>query len=474
MRAFAGALLLSLVTVGCNRNPSTSKLDPDIARFIAAKRLQVQQMPAALTNGLPNTVWRIFDAAGQNNFSRVTNLFSTLQQEAGRFATPTATPGPMSRVWLQSLQFLGLRPKYWPGLDTEAWTPIHEVKCIGDVYQEWDHKWMRRFGRDIIDSIPSGSIYFGGTDGGRFIITALSESHAKGQPFFTVTQNQLAVGTYLNYLRFMYGTRIQTPTGDNSQQAFIDYLQEAKRRKEANKLKPGEDVQIVQGRVQVSGQVAIMEINALLVWNIFTNNPDREFFIEESTPLDWMYPYLAPHGLILKVNREPLAELSDETVKRDHEYWTRYTKELIGDWLTPETSIETVCAFSKKAYLRKDLSGFTGDENYVRNDATRAAFAKLRAAIGGVYAWRAMQAKSDDRNSRMNREADFALKQAFALCPMSETAGRYINLLLTQGRTKEALQVAQTLQECVPENHYGEGLLKALRENLTTNQPSSK
>jgi len=35
-----------------------------------------------------------------------------------------------------------------------------------------------------------------------------------------------------------------------------------------------------------------MTINGLLAKIIFDKNPNREFYIEESFPLDWMYPYL--------------------------------------------------------------------------------------------------------------------------------------------------------------------------------------
>ena len=77
-----------------------------------------------------------------------------------------------------------------------------------------------------------------------------------------------------------------------------------------------------------------MEINGLLVKTIFDKNPDREFYIEESFPLDWMYPNLEPHGLIIKINRQPLPELSDEIVQRDHDYWTKYIQPMIGDWLS--------------------------------------------------------------------------------------------------------------------------------------------
>ena len=88
-------------------------------------------------------------------------------------------------------------------------------------------------------------------------------------------------------------------------------MADAQRRMQVNQLKMGEDVKIVRDpdgkdRVQVSGQVAVMNINGLLTKVIFDHNPKNEFFVEESFPLDWMYPYLTPFGVIMKINRQPL------------------------------------------------------------------------------------------------------------------------------------------------------------------------
>ena len=53
-----------------------------------------------------------------------------------------------------------------------------------------------------------------------------------------------------------------------------------------------------------------------------------------------MYPYLEPHGLIMKINRQQLPEMSDEIVQRDSDYWTKYLTPMIGGWLKPDTTIE--------------------------------------------------------------------------------------------------------------------------------------
>ena len=80
---------------------------------------------------------------------------------------------------------------------------------------------------------------------------------------------------------------------------------------------PGEDVRLdSNGQIQVSGYMAVIGVRELLTKTIFDKNPDREFYIVEGFPLDWMYPYLEPHGLIMKINRQPLPALSDEIVQR--------------------------------------------------------------------------------------------------------------------------------------------------------------
>ena len=328
-------------------------------------------------------------------------------------------------------------------------------------------KYAIAFGNDIIQSIPDGSIYFGGADAGRFAVTALMESHADGKPFFMLSQNPLADVTYLHYLRAMYGGKIHTPTDEDWQKSFQDYTTDAQRRlahdqqfpNEPKQLKPGEEVRLdTNGQIQLSGQMNVIGIRELLTKTIFDKNPDREFYVEESFPLDWMYPYLEPHGLIMKINRQPLPALSDEIVQRDSDYWTKYLTPMIGGWLKPDTTIEEVAAFAEKIHVKKDLSGFAGDPQFVQNEYWCENFSKLRSSIGGLYDWRAQHAADAAEKKRMNDAADFAFRQAWALCPYSpETVVRYVNLLMSQNRRADALLVAETAAK-MPESKGNEQL----------------
>ncbi len=454
-------LIVATGLIGCGKRHGGIP-DQDITRFVAAKRTQTHELAQAQTNSIPGTVWQFFDAVERADWQKATNLYKRLEFQSGRNYQPPTASSRISSAFEQVAQKLGITPSPAPGLQ-ELWSPISEAYCAFEALHTWDRKWMRRFSRDIIDSIPAKSIYFGGTDPGRFLISAFSESHREGRPFFTVTQNQLADGTYLDYLRTMYGHTLYIPSLSDSQQVFQDYLAGAQERLKENKLKAGEDVKVVDNRVQVSGQVAVMTINGLLARILVDKNPGREIYVEESFPLEWMYPHLSPHGLIMKLHREPLAELSEAVVNQDRDYWKQYAGELIGDWLNEETSVAQVCDFGEKVYWRKELAGFEGDAGFAGNEESQKAFSKLRASIGGIYAWRAEHAAIETEKRRMTREADFAFRQALALCPYSpEAVFRYVNLLLTQNRKAEALVVARNFLQMSSDKASA----KALVENL--------
>ena len=105
-------------------------------------------------------------------------------------------------------------------LRTAYWRPVLELCLAYDHVVNCEPKYTAILADGIINSIPAGSIYFGGTDPGRGVPTAFCKSHADADPFFTLTQNALADGTYLEYLRAMYGGRIYIPTGEDSQSVF--------------------------------------------------------------------------------------------------------------------------------------------------------------------------------------------------------------------------------------------------------------
>lgn len=258
---------------------------------------------------------------------------------------------------------------------------------------------------------------------------------------------------------------IQTPTPEDLRRCFEEYSIDAQRRAQSRQLKPGEVLtQLPDGRVSVSGQTAVMSINGLLTKVIFDKNPDHSFYVEESFALDWMYPHLVPYGIILKIEREPVAQLTDDQIQRDHEYWSQYSERFIGNWITYETPVKDVCDFAIRTYRLRDYSGFKGDARFVRDDNAQKAFSKLRNAIGkSVYGWRAQEARDPVYQAKLIKEAEFAMKQAFAFCPYSpETVFNYASLLAGLGRYPDAYRVVAACYEIDPDNTGIRDLLKQL------------
>ncbi|HET7625147.1 MAG TPA: DUF2723 domain-containing protein [Verrucomicrobiae bacterium] len=281
---------------------------------------------------------------------------------------------------------------------------------------------------------------------------------------------------------------IYIPSPADSSDCFSEYIEDASRRLSRNELRPGEDVFYVtnslgQVSVQVSGQVAVMAINGLLSKVIFDHNPSNEFYVEESFPLDWMYPHLTPYGIIMKVNRQNIPEITEDMVRRDHEFWSKYSERLIGNWITYDTTVKEIADFAEKVYLKRDFTGFKGDRRFLRDDQAQKAFSKLRSSIGGIYAWRLgfssstptptqYLPKNEAERQRMIKEADFAFKQSFAFCPYSpEAVFRYVQLLANIGRLDDAILVAETCHKLDPYN----GQIKNLVDNLkgSKNRPAA-
>ena len=84
------------------------------------------------------------------------------------------------------------------------------------------------------------------------------------------------------------------------------------------------------GAVQVRGVSGVMRINGILTKWIFDHSRDKHaFYVEESYVIPWMYPYMTPYGIILKINHDTLPppnqdpQLWQRIVDRDTAYWDK-------------------------------------------------------------------------------------------------------------------------------------------------------
>jgi tetratricopeptide (TPR) repeat protein len=185
--------------------------------------------------------------------------------------------------------------------------------------------------------------------------------------------------------------------------------------------------------------------------------------------------------------------MTQEIVDRDHRFWSKYSERLVGNWLTYDTSVSNICRVAEQIYIKRNLKDLKvdgtdvrPDPRFVRDDDAQKAFSKLRSAIAGVYFWRineagrraaeaaqrgdaAAQSRHTMEQQRMIKECDFAFRQAFAFCPFSpEAVFRYTNLLISMGRTEDALHIARTFLKLDPHNRSARDLIEqltAIRQN---------
>ncbi len=323
------------------------------------------------------------------------------------------------------------------------------------------------------------AVLYGGTDPGRFVPTYMIFCESRVSPrdryqdryldpeggknfdrrdVYIITQNALADSTYMSYIRdhydysrpdpnnpvtlerrapwqravFRWAWRrmhrdtmypkqpIWIPSEEDTQRAFREYVDDVRARQaRGERLSADEQVSFEGGAVQVRGVQGVMNINGILTRWIFERNRDKHsFYVEESYVIPWMYPYLSPAGIIMKINKDPLPSpqenpaLWDQIVERDRAYWDK----LVAD-------------FEARPEFRRD------------SDAQKT-FSKLRSAIGGIYAYR-----------KLHSAAEYAFQQARRLCKESPEANfRLAQLYMDLGRPNDAITVLRELQQLDPLN----------------------
>ncbi len=257
-------------------------------------------------------------------------------------------------------------------------------------------------------ALKQDAIFFGGTDPGRFVPTYMIFSAHCRPDVYLITQNALADNTYMAVMRDLYGDEIWIPSQTDSNRAFQEYVRDV----EAGRIPPGAQVAVQDGRVSVQGVAGVMMINGILCRMIFEENKHKHpFYVEESYVIQWMYPYLEPHGLILRLHPEPI-EITEETIENDRAFWDWYTEKLLND------------------------------RRFKRDIVARKTFSKLRSAIAGIYVYR-----------RNFEEAEHAFQQAVDLYPLSpEASFRLADMYMQQRRLTKAREVIAALLEGDPEN----------------------
>ena len=309
--------------------------------------------------------------------------------------------------------FAAVEKGNWDEID-RAFTAIQEKKKAGgpegealqalgavllDTYgaAEQGHLWPAQklldYGQGILDSLKPGMVYVGGTDSGRWVPTLLNDT-AGGERHMIVTQNGLADLGYLDYVNQLYGDRLSTLTKDDSDRAFKDYMADAQKRLEHDKQFPDEPKQVkrgetitmgADGKVSVSGQVAVMAINERLLHALMDKNPDVPFGIQESFPLTSTYPDAVPMGALMELRAsDGAAAFTDERATQAVDYWKQRTQQLLGE---PESagSKEERLSFSHDAAAQAHLLAshdFTAQAEQAYRLASQLSPSNPEAAAG--------------------------------------------------------------------------------------------
>lgn len=222
---------------------------------------------------------------------------------------------------------------------TYLWPAIIDAYGVAEQVHLWPAQKLLDYGNGILSSLRPAMVYVGGTDNGRWIPELLNETSG-GECHVVITQNGLADATYLDYLRLQYDDRLATLSEVDSQRAFAEYLADAQQRlqhdeqfpEEPKQLRPGEDVRRTDGRVQVSGQTAVMAINERLLQSLMEKNPDLSFAIQESFPLKSTYADALPLGPLMELGaRDERNSFTAERAQQSVDYWQNTAGRVLSD-----------------------------------------------------------------------------------------------------------------------------------------------
>jgi hypothetical protein len=293
------------------------------------------------------------------------------------------------------------------------WGPILETLLIAECGHDWPAQKLLDYGEATLGALRPGMVYVGGTDPGRGIPTLLNET-SDGERHIVITQNGLADASYLQYLGFLYGDRVATLTAEDSQSAFQNYMADAQQRlahdqqlpDEPKQIRPGEDIRMVDNRVQVSGQVAVMAINENLLRTFMAKNPDLSFGLEESFPLKSTYPNAMPLGALMELGVPDVQNsFTRETAAQAVNYWRDTAQQVLSDAEAGAYSPDRL-TYAKMAAAQAAL---LADHQYCAEaeQAYRLAMQISPASPEAVYGLGQLLANTDRADEARQLVADF-------------------------------------------------------------------
>jgi hypothetical protein len=257
-----------------------------VTQFGRNRREIVHAIARRLNQEVPPEVEKFFDAVEAGNWDEIDARWEEARKHFGQFNSSKEN-----------------------GTDLDPYrSAMLDAYGAAEQAHLWPAQELLDYGKTTLDSLRPGMVYVGGTDCGRWIPELLNEPG--DAEHIMVTQNGMADSRYQEWISTLYGDRMKTLTPEESQRAFADYTADAARRlqhdqqfpDEPKQVRPGESIKFIDGKVQVSGQVAVMAINERLLQMLMLKNPDLTFATQESFPMQNTYGDASPLGPIMELN----------------------------------------------------------------------------------------------------------------------------------------------------------------------------
>jgi hypothetical protein len=382
------------------RNPATAQtpeaiVAAKVTQFARSRRDIVRAIARRTQQDVPSEIEEFFDALESGVWEQIEPRWKALSSRSAQYEGSTHSPE--------------LDP-FWPA--------VLDAYGVAEQAHLWPAQKLLDYGNSILDSLRPGMVYVGGTDNGRWVPELLNETSG-AEPHIIVTQNAMADARYLEYMNTLYGERFATLTSDDSQRAFQEYVADAQSRfehdqkfpDEPKQVRPGEDIRIVDGKVQVSGQVAVMSINEKLLQMLMQKNPDLSFAVQESFPMTGTYANALPLGPLMELGAaDGQNAFTPERAAQSLDYWRNTAQQILSD------------------------PGATGSSDALKSYSHDAVSAANLLAAHNFAA-----------------EAEQAYRLAIQLWPESpESVAGLANLLTASGRANDAQQLVSDFERQYP------------------------
>ncbi|HTD87602.1 MAG TPA: hypothetical protein VK850_13575 [Candidatus Binatia bacterium] len=357
---------------------------------------------------IPGEVEKFFEAIESGNWEEIEAVWTSMSKRSGQYEGSTHAPE--------------LDP-FWP--------TVLDVYLTAEAAHNWPAQKLLDYGNSILGALRPGMVYVGGTDSGRAIPTLMNET-GEGEHHIVVTQNAFADRRYMEFVETLYSDRFAALTTEESDRAFAAYIDDAKKRfdhdrqfpDEPKQVRPGETVGMENGKFQVSGQVAVMDINERMLRMLMEKNPEMSFAMEESFPFKAMMGNATTLGPIMELGvQDEQQALTRERAAQAVDYWRATTQELLSD------------------------------SDAMASHEVRMSYSKLISSQAGMLLDRGYTA-----------EAEEAFVLANKIAPTSaEAVTRYVDLLINEGRVGDAIPIAENARSLAPEKKEFSDLVQKLQ-----------